>query len=169
MTTLFEPFSPLFEFSRELDRMLSRSDIVRSYIPAADVVGTDEAVTVYVDLPGLSVDDIEIELVDGALTIRGERAYPYQTQTGENGAHGWMRLERGFGSFERTLQVPKGLDAEKITASIDNGVLMLHLPKPEEHKPRRIEITTSGTRESLTEGDGEEVKAEDREPVGAAA
>lgn len=87
------------------------------------------------------------------LTIRGERAYPYQT--GEDGARIWTRLERGFGKFERTLQVPKGLDADEITASIDNGVLTLSLPKPEESEPRRIEISTGEAHRSLAEGDSE--------------
>jgi HSP20 family protein len=166
MTTLFEPFSPLFEFSRELDRTFGRNAL-RSYFPAADVVVTDENVKVYMDVPGLAVDDIEIELVDDVLTIRGERAYPYAA--GEHGAHVWQRLERGFGKFERTVRLPSGLDPDAIEASIDNGVLTLRLPKPEEHKPRRIEITTGASQQALTEGDGEEVRTEDREPAGATA
>jgi HSP20 family protein len=166
MTTLLEPFSPLFEFSRELDRMFSRSEL-RSYMPAADVVVTDDDVKVYMDVPGLSVDDVEIELVDDVLTIRGERAYPYATEQG--GERVWQRLERGFGKFERTLRLPKGLDGDKIEASIDNGVLVLGLPKPEQHKPRRIQITTGAAHQALGEGDSGEVMAEDRETVGATA
>lgn len=56
ITTVFEPFSPLLEFSRELGRVFSRTGMVRSYVPAADVVVTDEDVNVYMDVPGLSVD-----------------------------------------------------------------------------------------------------------------
>ncbi len=167
MTSLFEPFSPLFEFSRELDRAFSRNGMVRSYIPAADVVVTDEDVKVYMDVPGLSVDDLEIELVDDVLTIRGERAYPYTT--GQNGARVWQRLERAFGRFERVVQVPKGLDADKIEANISNGVLTLFLPKPEAHRPRRIQITSGAAKQEFIEGDSEEVKTEDRELAGATA
>ena len=155
MTILMEPFSPLL-----------RSQF-RSYVPAADLVVTDDDARVYMDLPGLSVDDLEIELVDDVLTVRGERAYPYAT--GENGQGVWQRLERGFGKFERIVRVPKALDPDAIEASIDNGVLMLLLPKSEAHKPRRIQITTGETQRALTEGDHEEVKAEDRELVGATA
>jgi HSP20 family protein len=164
MTTLLEPFSPLFEFSREFDRMFSRGEL-RSYVPAADLLVTDDDVKVFMDVPGLSVDDLEIELVDDALTIRGERAFPYAT--GENGQHVWRRLERGFGKFERTVRLPKGLDADKIDASMDKGVLTLSLPKPEAHKPRRIQITMGTSQQALTEGDSEEVMADDRELVGA--
>jgi HSP20 family protein len=166
MTTLSEPFSPLFELSRELDRAFTRSE-PRTYFPAADVVVTDDDVRVDMDVPGLSVDDLEIELVDDALTIRGERAYPYATD--EEGKYVWQRLERGFGRFERVLRLPRGLDAEQIEASIHDGVLTLNLPKPEAHKPRRIQITTGAAQPALGEGDSEEVKAEDRELAGAAS
>lgn len=164
MATLFEPFSPLFELSRDFDRMFWRPEM-QSYFPAADVVVTDDDVKVNMDVPGLSVDDIEIELVDDVLTIRGERAYPYAT--GQNGTRAWQRLERGFGKFERILRLPKGLDPAKIEASMHDGVLMLSLPKPEAHRPRRIEITTGAGQEAL--GHGEEVKSDDRELVGATA
>jgi HSP20 family protein len=166
MTTLFEPFAPLFELSRDLDRTFSRTEL-RSYFPAADVVVTDDDVKVNMDVPGLSVDDIEIELVDDVLTIRGERAYPYAT--GEHGTRVWQRLERGFGKFERILRLPKGLDPEKIEASMHDGVLTLSLPKPEAHRPRRIEITSGVEQQTLSEGESEEVKSEDRELVGATA
>ena len=167
MTTVFEPFSPLFELSREFDRMFQRGGAIRSYAPAADVVVTDENVKVYMDVPGLSVDEVEIELVDDVLTIRGERAYPYAT--GEGTERVWQRLERGFGKFERILRVPKGLDPEKIEATISGGVLTLYLPKPDEHKPRRIPITSGAAQQALSEGEFEEVKTEDRELAGSAA
>jgi HSP20 family protein len=165
MTTLYEPFSPLFELSRELDRMFTRSG-PRSYFPAADVVVTEDDVKVYMDVPGLSVEDLEIELVNDVLTIRGERAYPFAT--GEDGEYVWQRLERAFGKFERILRVPKGLEPDTIDASIENGVLALSLPKPEARKPHRIQITTGAAQPALSEGDGEEVNAEERELVGAA-
>jgi HSP20 family protein len=137
----------------------------RSYVPAADLLVTDEDVKVFMDVPGLSVDDLEIELVDDVLAIRGERAFPYAT--GENGQHVWRRLERGFGRFERIVRLPRGMDPDEIDASIDKGMLTVSLPKPQAHKPRRIQITTGASQQALTDGDREEVKAEDRELVGA--
>ena len=162
MTVLFEPFAPLFELSRGMDRLLAPSGTaLRPFVPAADVVVTDDDVTVVMDVPGLKVDDLQIELVDDVLTVRGERAYPYDT--GKDDARVWQRLERGFGAFERVLRVPKGLDANDITASIADGVLTLHLRKPAARQPHRIEITSGATQPAL------ETQGEQRELAGASA
>ena len=77
MTLFYEPFAPLFELSRRADRLLSPSGgAVRSFVPAADVVVTDDEVTVTMDVPGLKEDDISIELEGDSLAVRGERAMP---------------------------------------------------------------------------------------------
>ena len=93
--------------------------------------------TVTMDVPGLQTDDLEIELENDVLTVRGERAYPHGTD-GEPRA--WQRIERGFGKFERSLQIPRGLDPDAIEASLDAGVLTLRIPKPEKLKPKRVQI-----------------------------
>lgn len=77
------------------------------------------------------------------LTLRGERQYPY----GDDGDRGVRRVERGFGRFERSLRVPRGLDPDAIEASFTNGVLRLRIPKPESLRPRRIEITGGDERQ----------------------
>jgi HSP20 family protein len=109
---------------------------VPPFRPAADLLVDDEGATVYMDVPGLTIGDIEIELENQALSIRGERLFPYDEGDGRN----VRRLERGFGRFERTLTVPPGLDAEQISASVAEGVLTLRVPRPEPSKPRRVEI-----------------------------
>jgi HSP20 family protein len=152
--TLNEPFSPLFQLSRDIDRLFGRNGDVGGYIPAADVVVTDEHVTVMMDVPGLRVDDLEIELENDMLTVRGNRAYPYATD-GERRA--WQRMERGFGKFERSLQVPRGLDPDAIEASLDGGVLELRIPRPDTLKPKRVQITTgkaNGARQLEAAGTG---------------
>lgn len=150
MTLLFEPFAPLFELSRDLSRFASGGPAVNAFLPTADVIVTDDDVSVVMDVPGLRVEDLNIELQDDVLTISGERPFPQHT--GEKGApQAWQRLERGYGRFERVLRVPKGLDPDKITASMADGVLTLHLPKPEARKPRRIEIA-SGEQTPVLEG-----------------
>jgi HSP20 family protein len=168
MTTLFDQFAPLFELTREMDRMFARNGAVRSYVPAADVVVTDEDVYVHMDVPGLGVDDLEIELVDDVLTIKGERAYPYAAGNGDNG-NVWQRLERGFGKFERVVRVPQGLDPDTIDATIADGVLTLHLPKPEARKPHRVAIKAAAGQPALGEGSGETQAAQERELAGATA
>ena len=169
---LFEPFAPLFELSRALDRRLAGTvpstvpvaDMVPSFVPAADVVVSDEDVKVVMDVPGLDADELTIELQGDLLTVRGERPLDLPVQDEEGQGRLWQRLERGFGKFERVLRLPEGLDADKINASIENGVLTLHIPKTEARKPRRIEIMTGG-RQSTIEG----TASEQRELAGSAA
>ena len=159
---LLDPLAPMFELSRDIDRMFARGGgggAVRSFVPAADVVVTDDDVTVYMDVPGFKVDDIGIELVDDTRTVTGERAYPYAA--GQEEGRVWQRLERGFGKFERVLRVPHGLDPEAVTADLVDGVLTLHIPKPEARKPRQIAIGTGQSQPAIEE------KSEDRELAGS--
>lgn len=164
MTLMSDPFATMFELSREFDRLLSRNGSMRSFVPAADVVVSDEAVDVFMDVPGFGVDDLEIELVDDVLTVRGERKYPYHVDGDQKV---WQRLERGFGKFERTLRVPGGLDPDGITADMDAGVLTLHIAKPEAKKPRRIQIGAGNQRAIEQESDA--TPSEDRELARATA
>jgi HSP20 family protein len=150
VTTLAVPFSPLFKLSRDIDRESGRSRSFGGYFPAADVLVSDEGVTVAMDVPGVQVGDLEIELENHVLTVRGERSYPYATG-GETRA--WQQVERGFGKFERSLELPHGLDAKAIEASLDAGVLALRIPKPEALKPRRVEID-AGKREEARRLEG---------------
>ena len=78
MPFLFEPFAPLVELSRDMNRALAGNGaVVRSFVPAADVIVTQDEVTVTMDVPGLKVDDLSIELQGDTLTVRGERPFPY--------------------------------------------------------------------------------------------
>src|ERR687886_2793255 len=96
---LFEPFAPLFELSRDVDRLFGNGRVVPSFVPAADVVVTDDDVTVLMDVPGLKADDVDIQLVDDVLTVTGERALPAAPQDEQAGV--WQRLQRGLGQFQR--------------------------------------------------------------------
>jgi len=94
------------------------------------------------DVPGLSADTLEIELDNDELTVRGERPFPYSTNGGDPAVR---RIERRFGRFERSLRVPRGLDPGSVQAELADGVLTLRIPKPEELKPRRVEIKTASS------------------------
>jgi HSP20 family protein len=135
-TTMVEPFAP---WLREFNQILHNQQhgTVNAFIPPADVLIDDDGVTVYMDVPGLRSENLEIELENDVLTVRGERAFPYAR---EDGSGPVRRIERGFGRFERTLRVPAGLDPEKVEASLADGVLTLRIPKPATLRPRRIEI-----------------------------
>jgi HSP20 family protein len=102
------------------------------------VLVTDDGVSVYMDVPGLKAEDLDIELENEVLSVRGERPNPYGD--GDGGRGTWRRIERGFGRFERSLRVPRGLDPEAIDASLHDGVLNLRIPKPDALKPHRIEV-----------------------------
>lgn len=108
-----------------------------SFLPPTDLLAGEDDVKVVMDVPGLTAADLEIELSDGTLAIRGERPYPYREH---EGSHHLNRLERGFGRFERILKVPRDVDAGAIEASVEAGILTLSIPMPESRKPHRIEI-----------------------------
>ena len=140
-------WEPLREFStlqNEMNRLFNtvfdspspgNGGTLRRWMPAMDLVETDDHFVLRADLPGLSEEDVKIELEDTTLTITGERKAEHESRD-----EGYYRLERAFGSFARTLQLPKGIDPESVSAGFDRGVLEVRIPKPEERKPRRIEI-----------------------------
>ena len=103
--------------------------------PSVDVSETDDEVQVTADLPGLTEKDVEVTLDDGALTIRGEKKDEREEQ-GEN----FHRVERQYGTFVRSIQLPSDVVADQVTASFKNGVLEVLLPKSEEAKPKRVAI-----------------------------
>ena len=119
----------------------------RRWVPAMDLVETESHFVLRADLPGLDEKDVEIEVQDNVLTISGERRYEHEAKK-----DGYYRLERGSGQFSRTLTLPDGVDAEAITAAFDKGVLEVRVPKPEERKPRRVQIGVGGEEQPAIEG-----------------
>lgn len=87
------------------------------------------------ELPGMDADDIAIEVEDNVLTIKGERRFEEVVEDER-----YYRVERRFGSFQRSLALPQGVDAEGIVAGYDDGILTITVPKLEEEKPKRIEV-----------------------------
>jgi HSP20 family protein len=146
MATMIEPFAP---WMRDLSRFLATPGGGSAFLPPADVLVSEDGVTVYMDVPGLHADNLEIELEQDMLTVRGERRPPWETLDGVS-----ARVERTFGRFERTLRVTQGLDPDAIEASLDAGVLQLRLPKPQEHQPRKIEIKPGTIEQGDGDGDG---------------
>jgi HSP20 family protein len=164
---LFDHFDSLFDATRE--RLPGAMGAVRAFVAPTDLVVTDDEVVVMMDVPGLKAENLDIELTGEMLTVRGERSYP---SLGGDQNRRWYRLERGYGRFQRTLQVPKGLDPERVTASINDGVLTLHIPQPEARKPRRIEISGGASFEDAAHDAHVEIEQHSnghRELAGAAA
>ena len=108
---------------------------VSTWIPPVDLYETDEAFVLKAELPGLTTDEIQIEVHDRTLTLHGER----KPEAGMTEAH-YQQRERAYGSFQRVFALPTSVDAEKVQASFTNGVLELRLPKHEMAKPKRIAV-----------------------------
>jgi HSP20 family protein len=140
----WEPVRELTSIQNEMNRLFNtffdtptpgNGGALRRWVPAMDLVETDEHFVLKADLPGLAERDINLEVEDNVLTISGERKAEH-----EDKREGYVRVERAYGSFRRSLTLPEGIDPESVEASFDNGVLEVRIPKPEERKPRRVAI-----------------------------
>lgn len=111
------------------------SFFTRDWNPAVDIVENNDAYVLHAELPGMNKNDVKITLENNILTIRGEKKN--ETEEKENGYH---RLERSYGSFERSFTIPGMIKQEDIDAKYNNGILSLTLPKAEEAKPKFIDV-----------------------------
>ena len=145
MATLvrWEPFREIATLQNEMSRLMNsvvggsngETTSTRTWVPAVDVWETDSELVYAFDLPGIPEDKISVEFEDGALSISAERE-----RTQEVSDERMYRFERRFGSFSRTVGLPQGVSEDAITAHYHDGVLELHVKKPEQPKPRRIQI-----------------------------
>jgi HSP20 family protein len=141
----WEPARELGTIQNEMNRLFNtffdaptpgNGSAYRRWIPAMDLVETENDFVLRADLPGLSEKDVNIELEDNVLTISGERKAEHEERK-----EGYYRVERAFGSFQRTLTLPEGTDPQAVKAAFDRGVLEVRVPKPEERKPRKVSIS----------------------------
>ncbi len=142
----WEPAAELNSIQSEMNRLFtslfdsptrpSSGETTRRFIPAMDLVESSDHYVLRADLPGVSEQDINIELDAGVLKISGERRARHSEQQ-----HGYRRIERSYGSFARSLTLPDGTDADAVQASFDNGVLEVRIAKPEQTKPQRVTIS----------------------------
>jgi HSP20 family protein len=136
MATLQNEMNRLFgTFFDTPTTAMSGNGGVRRWIPAMDLVESEDHYVLRADLPGLGEDDVKLEIEDRTLTLSGER----KAETTEKG-EGFYRLERATGAFSRSLTLPEGVDADAVAATFDKGVLEVRIPKPEEVKPKRVQI-----------------------------
>jgi len=143
MNRLFSTF-----FDTPTNRGANGGGVARRWIPAMDLVEAGEHFVLKADLPGMTQDDVSIELENNVLTISGERRAELEDQH-----EGYYRLERTSGAFSRSLALPEGVDAGAVSAAFDNGVLEVRIPKPEQAKPKRVQIAVGGGEPRTIEGD----------------
>jgi HSP20 family protein len=104
-------------------------------VPALDMVEGEKEITVRAEIPGLDPQDIDIQVSGDVLSIAGEKKQQVQESR-----ESWYHAERRFGQFRRVVRLPAAVDADKVSADYDNGVLVVHLPLSAESRPRRIEV-----------------------------
>ena len=142
MTQFFSANDPFREVRRLHDEMARLIGTQRAFgasaqatkYPAINIYGGRDGIAVLVELPGVDREDLEVHAHADTLTVRGTR------RAAAEKSEAFHRRERRSGSFTRTVQLPFRVDPERIEAHFENGVLRLSLPRPEEDKPRRIEI-----------------------------
>jgi HSP20 family protein len=138
MLAKVDPFRDLRTFEDEFDRLMGRAFSRDTWLPALDVKESSDRFEVTVDLPGLEPKDVNVTFEEGMLTISGKRQFQE-----EDKGDSWHRIERGFGTFARSIRLPQTADPERIEASFDKGVLRVSVPKTEQAKPRTIEVRSS--------------------------
>jgi HSP20 family protein len=115
-----------------------------AWMPPVDIVEEKDTIVLTAELPGFKEDQVEIQVENGVLTLRGERKLEERTE-GKN----YHRVERSYGQFVRSFTLPNNVDREGIRANFSDGLLQVELPKREEAKPRQIKIGSGSTRKAI--------------------
>jgi len=151
MATLvrWEPFRELAALQNEMSRFMNgllegNGRTTQSWVPTADVWETEKEVVYAFDLPGIPEDRISVELEDGALTISATREREQEVEEGH-----YYRFERRFGTFSRTIGLPQGVSDSDVKAQYEHGVLEVHVAKPEQPKPRKIEVGVGSVQKTI--------------------
>jgi HSP20 family protein len=170
----WEPVTELNTIQNEMNRLFNTffdqpaqsgrgSATSRRWLPPMDLIETADQYLLRADLPGLSEADLNIQLEDNVLTVSGERKAEHRDDQ-----EGFYRLERAFGTFSRSLTLPDGVDPEGVQAHFDRGVLEISIPKPEQKKPKTVQIALGQSR-SIESTDAPsrdaEAASQEREPA----
>ncbi len=129
------PFPGFALLEDQINRFFSEPAATRPWTPAVDIAETENELVLTADVPGVKMEDIEIKIEEGTLSLTGKREFKKEEKNGS-----YHRIERSYGSFERAFSLPDSVEAEKVSASFDNGVLKVTLPKKEIAKPRTIKV-----------------------------
>ncbi|HYL36554.1 MAG TPA: Hsp20/alpha crystallin family protein [Bryobacteraceae bacterium] len=125
-------------FQDTMNRLMSDQETARPWSPAVDILETENDLVLNADIPGVELKDVDINLENGTLTLKGERKFEKEEKN-----KGFHRMERSYGSFVRYFTVPDTVDSEHVRAEYHNGVLTVTLPKKEIAKPKAIKVQVS--------------------------
>lgn len=137
------PWAGFGDLEQQLERLINANSAPQqsqgaNWMPAVDIHESEDAYTLVADLPGMKKEDISVNVVEDRVTLKGSRKREERHEE-----KGYRRYERAEGTFERSFRINGGVDAAKVEATFENGVLKVKLPKPEETKPRQIEVKVS--------------------------
>lgn len=174
----WDPFGEVVRMQRDMERIFSRmgegegrgqGSGQMAWMPKINVKQSGDDVSVHVELAGIKPEDVDIEVTDGVLTIRGERK-----AEGEREGEGWLIRESSYGSFERSMVLPDGVEADQIKADFHDGMLEVHVPKAlEASRPKTTKIAIGGAvsgaqpelQQRQQQGGQPEQREETREPA----
>ena len=168
----WEPVAELNTIQNEMNRLFNTffdqpdqpgrgNSTMRRWLPPMDLVETTDHYVLRADLPALSDEDVNVQFEGHVLTISGERkAEPERQQ------QGYYRLERAFGAFSRSLTLPDGVNPDGIDAHFNRGVLEISIPKPEQQKPKSVQITLGANPDTKTI-ESSDSHANNRDPTAA--
>jgi HSP20 family protein len=144
---------PMFGLRREIDRLFEDTfgrDSARGggWVPPVDVREDAKEIVLEIELPGIRPDDVEVTAENGVLSVRGEK----QSRSTEDTQGRYHVVERTYGSFSRSFQLPNGVDERQIEAEFVDGLLQVRVPKAALAQPRRIEIRNSGSQPAIQGG-----------------
>ncbi len=169
----WEPVAELNTIQNEMNRLFNTffdqpnqtgrgNGTMRRWLPPMDLAETADHYVLRADLPGLSDGDVNVQLEDNVLTISGERKAEREQEQ-----EGYYQLERAFGSFSRSLTLPAGVDPDGVDAHFDRGVLEIRILKPEQKKPKTVQINVGAHPDTKTI-ESVDPQANSRDPVTAA-
>jgi HSP20 family protein len=149
MLTRWDPFAEIARIQDQFARWAGReSPFVGTFSPAIDIFDEKDAILVKAEVPGIKSEDIKISVDNNVLTVTGERKLE-QAEKKE----GYHRIEREYGSFSRSFNLPATVDADHVEADMTDGVLTVRVPKKAAPEPKRIEVKTgSGGRQPVKTG-----------------
>jgi len=151
--TRWDPFGEMLKMQRDMDRIFSRMGSVEgrpgtattAWMPRINVMQSGDDLAVHVELAGIKPEDVDIEVTDGVLTLSGER----KAET-EREDEGWMIRESSYGTFERSIALPEGVDPASIKADFHDGMLEIHVPKALElARPKTTKVAIGGAVEAV--------------------
>lgn len=147
--TRWDPFNDMLSLREAMNQLFEESFVSptvarngQGFVPALDLSETEDSFLVEMAVPGLKPEDLEITVENNVLSIKGNLR-----QEAEDRKRNYHRIERRFGSFQRTISLPSTVKADAIHASLTNGVLHLEIPKAEEVKPRRINVNVGESKQ----------------------